>query len=197
MNPDNPYASPQTIEASALVSVGEKQIPRSPRSRLAEWETARLMSLWQRSRAINDMQAIWLVACFAAPVVGYLCSLSFGLYEFSIDPTRGLIALGGVVLTFARFGLGFVRSRVVRPFAMLMDTLLGLGCIVAIAGSVGGAIKEPKSSLIDLYIVFVAALIGLLAGYSVRAMFTAPELYGPDRITHDALRDEVESRKKK
>jgi hypothetical protein len=199
MNPDNPYAAPQTIGLPSpltLLPVAGAHGKPSPRQRLAEWDTARLTALWKRSRAIHEMQYFWFLACLITPVVGYLCSLSFGVYEFSINPTRGWIAFGCVLLTFARFGLAYVRSRIVRPFAIVMDGLLGLGCGAAIGAGLYSVSSEPGAIFPVLYVVFFALLFGWQAMQSLRAMIQAPELFGPGRISHDALADEVEERKK-
>ncbi len=93
------------------------------------------------------MQVVWLVMCFAIPIIGFVFALSFALYDFYFDHTRGILALCGVALTFTRFGTGFTRMRLSRVFAVFMDALLGLGCAALLVVFIAALFTEPGAPL--------------------------------------------------
>lgn len=192
MPPDNPYAAPQTLEPR-LPSAVEPSVPPA-RLKLAAWDTARLKELWQASRVIQDMQTIWLIMCLMMPVIGLIFSLSFGLYEFSFDFTRGCMALSLVALTFTRFGTGFSRSTFARVFALAMDGLLALFCALVTVGCIAAIMDQPAIVVILIFFLPIFLLIGYSAFYSLRALWQAPELFGPQRLAHEDLDAEIKYR---
>jgi len=198
MPDENPYAAPQTVDsqqpAAAMPLAGAHGQP-TPERRLAGWDNARLFALWKHSRAIQDLQGGWLVMCLATPIFGFFFALSFALYDFYFDQTRGILALCAVALTFARFGTGFTRTQISRVFALVMDALLGLGCAALLVVVIGIVFTEPVAALVIMFVLPFTTLIGFQAVRSIRAMLEAPELFGPGRVSHEALCDEVEYRR--
>jgi hypothetical protein len=199
MNPDNPYAAPQTVEtpqsvAPLPVAKSRGELP-GRRRQFYDWDTARLMALLERSQAIDDMQSGWLVMCFVIPIMAFVFALSIAVYEIYFDQTRGIIGLCAVCLTFTRFATGFARTRFNRIINMVMDALLGLSCATLLVGFSAALFTEPGGALVMLFVIPITTMIGLQALRSIRATLAAPELFGPERITHDALVDEVAYRK--
>ena len=194
MNPENPYAAPQTIEplqVAAPLPVAEAQGDPTQRRLFPDWDTARLTMLWNRSRAILDMQVVWLVMCFVVPVVGFVFSMSIVVYGMGFDPPRVLIALCCTVLTFTRFGIGFNRTANVRAFALLMDVLLGLLCLLTIVVGIALALANPDAGLLLVIVLPIVAILTFQTVRSLRSMLYAPELFGHQRMEHQQLREEL------
>lgn len=195
MSDDNPYAAPQTLKPQQLAVLLPlaKSLGDPPSRRLfADWDTARLKVLWERSRAIFDMQVVWLVMCFASPFLAFF--LSVPLMYFGRSAGTSILSLLGVsfmLLTFVRFGTGFARTEQGRAFALAMDGLLGLGCVAAIAGSIVLAMTERGVAFQTVFVLPIATLIGFQTVRSMRAMLQAPELFGPEQFRHEDLCDEV------
>lgn len=196
MNPDNPYAAPQTLQPqqnATPLPVAEGLGDPARQRMFVEWDTVRLTALWERSRAIYDMQALWLLMCFVMPVLAFFFSLSFAVYDFYFDTTRGIIAVCCVALTFIRFGTGYARTRFGRVLALAMDPILGLFSVV-LAVVIIAALFAGGALLV--FFLPIAILISMQTVRSLRAMIQAPELFGPVRLRHQDLCDEVEQREK-
>ncbi len=198
MNPDNPYAAPQTIDsqpASAHLLL-EDRAADSPLPLFAEWDTARLQTLLDRSNAIKDTQVVWLVMCFVYPFLG-----GFLFFVLIFSRSDLWASFGGyfwwisIVLTFVRFGTGFARSEHGRRLALVMDGLLGLGCLAIVAICIVGTILEPREAIITVSVIPIVSLVIFQIERSLRAMWLAPELFGPAQIRHQDLLEEFEFRK--
>jgi hypothetical protein len=197
MPDDNPYAAPQTLEpqqATPLLPVAEGQNDPPQRRKFVEWDTARLKKLWQASCLIKDMQGIWLVVCLMMPIIAFFFSLSIAVYDLSFDPTRASIGLGLVALTFTRFGTGYIRTSLGRVFAMVMDGLLGLICLLVTLAFLAAILTWQGIALAAIFFIPIIPLIGYYAACSLRALWQAPELFGPQRLAHDDLEAEVRCR---
>lgn len=189
MPSDNPYAAPQTLEPRAPGPFLEPS-DLSARRRLAEWDTARLKQLWHASGMIKEMRGAWLIVCFVMSVIAF--------FSFYFDTTRAILALCLVALTFTRFGMSYARSSFSRLFAIAMDGLLAFVCtLITVAflwALLWAIIGERRAALMLVFFDLFIVLMSYAAVRSVRALWRATELFGPQRLSHQELEAEIKYR---
>ena len=177
MNPDNPYAAPQTIGQRPLaMAVGAETV----RLAFPEYSTERLKQLLDYSRAIHQMHILWiLLAVLAAGCSVIVIILAAEIQELSLAATLVLVAL---FLICFRVAAGYSREKPARVYAIFCDGLLIIGCMWSIG------LLLPHGSLISSIIL---GFIAVHAASSLLAHHHARELFGRSSFRQENLALEV------
>jgi RsiW-degrading membrane proteinase PrsW (M82 family) len=183
MNPDNPYAAPQTLEPR--LADGFPVAELAARNLFPELSTVDLRRLAAQSQAIDNMSMVWGVVTVFAGVA------------FSIFPTWYWLLLAPVAAT--RTWTGNRRTPGFWKMNLILDSVVAL-CLIGIIllGCIALASSLIMLSAVDLpMVVFLGGplvLCAVFASFSARAHYVAKVLYG--HYPHQALIAEVGFRKK-
>jgi hypothetical protein len=188
MNPDNPYAAPQTPLELPELPVAVAVEPMRRRRLFQELDTLELRRVTDFSKALRYMRLLWLL--------GFAGCLGIGIglltrSEFS----GGSLLLLSLPLIAGRLYADDLRSERARRYAQLIDFLACLG--IVLAALVGGGILLGQGlegiSYCFAWLGFLFILgIFPLSSYSAHAC--AAELFGPERYTHRELLQEYKYR---
>jgi hypothetical protein len=187
MNPDNPYAAPQTIELRfptarlATESVAKRNL-------FPEISTSQLARLGNYSHSIHIASIWWGVPFFVFIVVG-LGALFAEIWQ--------LFFLGFLGFAFAGTRIYFGESRQFkqRPLIILMDGLYFLAIFVAIVFLAKEFLIQPAFGGDYIVAAVLLALLSIIPLASVLATFHARKLFGPRRFLHRDLSQEMDYRK--
>jgi len=195
MNPDNPYAAPQTVEPRLDLSalpIADLQQPGGQRRRYPELSTAELQRLFDQSQKLEAMFLVWLALWFATVVfVG-----SQFLHTSASSATPKWLGWILIAVVTARFVCCIWRTKLGRWYMLVVDAVLSVGSVV---GWALPATKIAVFSADELFKVGVMGLIALtvalLAYRSCQTLVKARELFYPSCVQHDDLMRELSYRK--
>ncbi len=173
MNPDNPYAAPQTIGQPPPVMATSAD---AGRLMFMVRSTERLKELLDYSYAIQQMHIMWIL--LAVMAVGGFLILSVITVHEEVDILFAVVTLGVMVLIFFRVTAGYSGAKIYRGFAMLCDGLLTAGSLWLIV-----ILLQDGSLIIPIFVGF----IGLHAASSFLAHYHARELFEPNALKQEDL----------
>ena len=195
MNPDNPYAAPQTLEliastAIALPVAKERSLPHV-RILFPDISTLALARIEAASRAIRRMTVVWTLG-LALLIIGLIMTtLSGGAF----GPDWLLLVAGIIALAF-RISAGVERGESERYYSLLVDLapcllLLYVVCSELISWPEG----RPIPGDAPLTALFILALL-YMPVTSVMAHCRNACLFGDQKFLHDNLALELAHRRK-
>jgi len=195
MNPDNPYAAPQTVASIANTAVAlpmAEELP-DPRGRILfpELSTAALARIEAASRAIRRMTIVWTVA-LALGIIGLVLATMSGK---AFSPEWLLLVVAVVALGF-RISAGVERGPSERYFSLVVELTPCLAVIYSVCQEL---YQWPQGRPIPgdapLTLLFIVAIL-YMPMMSVWAHWRYSCLFGDVRLLHDDLARELTHRRK-
>ena len=191
MNPDNPYAAPQTIDApSELPPLAQD----GGRQRFPDWDTARVTRLADYSSAIQQMTSL---------VLGILVFFGLGLgasfWRANQIPDREqILIIAGLLLgpLALRVWWGMRRAGWMRYGGMFFDGLTAVAVVLLVLWGILHSFREEMSLGVLFGVLGLGGILLLHAASSFLAQLHARELFGPDRIGFDDLVTEADYRRR-
>lgn len=183
MNPDNPYAAPQTVELRATSELPVAEV--WGRNLFPELDTQQLRRLADYSHTMQLMTRLWFIplgiSCLLMSNVDSL-PVTAKVILFLIVPMIGLRIVGGQT-----------RGRFMRYYTAFLDALLALGLLL---GIVAGFVTMPSGGSLLLFVpaTIVMGFLAIIGFTSFMAHRFAPELFGSQRYLHRELTQEVDYR---
>jgi len=200
MNPDNPYAAPQTLEPQLdlmALPFAELQQPGGQRRRFPDQSTAQLQRLFEKSQPLEAMLLVWLTLWFVT--VAFLGALFLRASSSDSHKWLGWILAATVTV---RMLCSFMRTKLGRWYMLVVDAALIVANAVLIVGCVTGSgvllaqqVDFTASHLFKLACVVLITLTLILLAYrSYKTLLQARELFQPVCIQHDDLVRELHYR---
>ena len=195
MNPDNPYAAPQTLETIANKAVGlplaEEQPDPFMRLRFAEIDTPSLTRIEAASRAIRRMTVVWTLGV-AVLLIGFIVvTMSGGAF----GPIWLSIIAGIVVLTF-RVLAGVERGSSQRYYSLLVDFA---SCLAILYSFYHEWIQWAHGRPFPTELPYSAVMALVLLSFpvtSVLAHWRYGRLFGDEQLMHEELARELAHRRR-
>ncbi len=186
MNPDNPYAAPQTIDSPGLPVAQE-----AGRQRFPDWDTARVTRLADYGHAIQQMTSLCLgLLVFAA--IGFTAA-----YWQFINRQQILLIAGLVLSPLAlRVWWGFERASWMRQCGMFFDCLAMVGIGFTVLRGILLGLRGELPVGIVICVLGLGGFFLLHAASSFLAHLHARELFGPARIRQHDLVMEADYRRR-
>lgn len=193
----NPYAAPQTLDSTLDV----RKLPMATlassgmlRRELPAVSTKELARLVRQSRALDDMQLVWmwLTPLLLLGVFLWLCVEDFD-HGTPINYVPLIIAAAAAL---TRLVLGHGRSRAGRYVGLLIDTALVAACVIGMTVATQtwffGTFAEQIKLVLSLSLLFLPVSFGYKA---LVAMLEARVLFGSRRWRQHELVGELDYRR--
>lgn len=171
MNPDNPYAAPQTIEPQFAADVPLPVATLVGRQRYPELDTVTLLRLMKLSKALEAATVLWMFPLMGSLGPGLLMGL-LGRFHWWYSGAV-LVILG---LSVVRLYVGAARKTAHR---LVMRWVDGLFILVLVAGAGLGLAAFWEAPELILFFLLVLGAFAFLLARSIRATFYAQALFGP------------------
>ena len=177
MNPDNPYAAPQTIGQPPLAVAVSAETQRLA---FPEYSTERLKQLLDYARAIQQMHIVWILLAVLA-VAWFLIISAIAVHE-KVGIPIAAVTVGVMILIFLRVAAGYSHRKLARGYSMLCDGLLFVGGMWLIV-----FLLQDGSLILPLILGFIV----IHAASSFLAHCHARELFGQRCFKQEDLALEV------
>jgi hypothetical protein len=188
MNPDNPYAAPQTIEPPFAADEPLPVATLIGRQRYPELDTVTLLRLVKLSKALEAATVLWMFPLLGCVGPG-LMFLLFGRWGWRLGSAVLLVLSVGVL----RLYVGSARKPAHRMIMRWADGLFLAVMITGMAWCVASFWEAPE---LVLFVLLVLGSFALLLAQSIRATFYAQALFGPTSYyVHWQLVTEAEHRR--
>lgn len=194
----NPYAAPQTLESTLDV----RKLPMATlassgmlRRELPAVSTQELARLVRQSRALDDMQLVWmwLMPMILLGVFVWWCVEDF---DNAAAPFNYVPLAIAATVCLTRIVLGHGRSQVGRYTALFIDAPVVaasvVGMTVAMRQWFYGTFAEQVTMVLCLALLSLPVSFGYKA---LVAMLEARVLFGSRRCQHGALVEELDYRR--
>ena len=192
----NPYAAPQTLDSTLDVRklpIATLASSGALRKEFPALTTKQLARLVRQSRALGDMQLVWM---WLSPLALLGVFLWLCVEDFDHGTPINYVPLAiGIAVALARLVLGHGRSHVGRYVGLLSDSLLVAVCVVGMTVATQnwffGTFSQQMTLVICLALLFMPVAFGFPA---LVAMLEARDLFGSRRWKHMQLVEELDYR---
>ncbi len=197
MSHTNPYAAPQALDSTLDV----RKLPTATlassgllRKEFPAVSTKQLARLVKQSRALEDMQLVWM---WLSPLLLLGVFLWLCVEDFDHGTPINYVPLAiASAAALTRLVLGHGRSRLGRYLGLLIDSLLVAACVIAITLLTqrwyGGSFGEQVALVLGSAMLFFPVLFGF---HALVAMLEARVLFGSQRCRHQQLVGELDYRR--
>jgi hypothetical protein len=194
MNPDNPYAAPQTVEPRLDLSalpIADLQQPGGQRRRYQDRSTAELQRLFEQSQKLEVMFLVWLALWFAT--VAFLAALF--LRASASSEEQKILGWIFIAMVTARLVCSIWRTKLGRRYMLLVDAVLICGCLLLICALSFRSVLPWKSLWVRGTLCLVLFTIAAVTFRSCQTLLKVRELFYPNCVQHDDLMRELAYRK--
>lgn len=194
MNPDNPYAAPQTIEPRfdfAALPIADLQQPGGQRRRYPERSTTELQRLFEQSQQLEAMFLVWLALWFATVV---FVGAQF-LHTSRLSETPKWLGWILIAVVTARLVGSIWRTKLGRWYMLLVDVALIGGCLVLSYALLSRYVLTWESIWVRGTLSLVVLTVAAVTYRACQTLVKARELFYPNCVQHDDLMRELSYRK--
>jgi hypothetical protein len=193
MNPDNPYAAPQTVDSQfdlSALPIAELQQLGGKRRRFPDHSTAQLQRLFDKSQPLEAMLLVWLALWFVT--VAFLVALF--LRTTALSDSHKWLGWTLFEMITARLLCNFMRTKLGRWYMLLGDAALICACLALVLTALPDFVYF-RSFWVYCVEALISLTIAVLAFRSCQTLLLAHELFHPNCVQHDDLMRELSYRK--
>jgi len=193
----NPYAAPQTLDS--MLDVRKLPIATLASSGMLRKEfpavsTKQLTRLVKQSRALDDMQLVWM---WLSPLLLLGVFLWLCVEDFDHGSPINYVPLAiAATVALIRLVLVHGRSHAGRYVGLLIDAALVAACVIGMTVATQTWFFGPLADQFKLVLCLALLFLPVAFGFSsLVALLEARVLFGPRRCRHQELRDELDYRR--